>query len=376
MKFKAESDKVKLLGRSLMIDGIRYLGYSCSGIAFEFTGKRAEAVLVTDTADELRAVQKRNGLVPEENEDILDEAKAWVAVFINDEKEPIKRFRLDKQEADYVLYESKEEKTVKLTLVKLTEAKWAKVGIKEIIIDSESKPQPLPDKKRKLEFIGDSITCGYGIESRYAEEPFATSTENGWKAYAAQVARALDADYNLVSWSGIGVSSSYTEEDKINDAWLISNLYADIDAGLETALGHDEKDFQKWDFKSFKPDDIIINLGTNDMSYTRGIEEREKHFGRKYYDFLVKVRAYNPDARILCTLGIMGEELYPQVEAQVTKYKEETGDKKVWLLPLKEQNGALDGMGAQWHPSQKTQDKLAKQILKKLQEVSLFKDIF
>lgn len=370
MRFRATSDKVKLLGRSLLIDGVRYLGYSCSGIAFEFTGKKVEAVLTTNTADELKSLLIKNNCVLNGTSKQLDEAKAWIAVFVNKQKEPIKRFRLDEEKASYVLYESSQEETVRLTIVKLTEAKWAKVGIEEIEIDSNSQPCRLPSKNRKIEFIGDSITCGYGIESHLAEEEFSTATENAWSAYAAQAARLLDADYNLVSWSGIGVLSSYTEEDRINDKWLISKLYTYTDAGLESTLNRAEENFQEWDFNRFKPDDIVIHLGTNDMSYTRRKKEREACFGDKYYDFLLKVRACNPEARILCTLGIMGEELYPQIELQVERYKKITGDKKVWLLPLKEQNGEEDGIGAQWHPSQKTQDKLAKQIADKLRTLS------
>ena len=63
MRFRATSDKVKLLGRSLLIDGVRYLGYSCSGIAFEFTGKKVEAVLTTNTADELKSLLIKNNCV-------------------------------------------------------------------------------------------------------------------------------------------------------------------------------------------------------------------------------------------------------------------------------------------------------------------------
>ena len=57
-----------------------------------------------------------------------------------------------------------------------------------------AKAPALPD--RKIEFIGNSITCGYGNESMVANDPFEYETENHYYTYAAQTARNLNkTDY-------------------------------------------------------------------------------------------------------------------------------------------------------------------------------------
>ena len=56
--------------------------------------------------------------------------------------------------------------------------------------------------KRRIEIVGDSITCGYGNESANQNEKFAPGTENNYLAYGAVAARALKAEYVAVAWSG------------------------------------------------------------------------------------------------------------------------------------------------------------------------------
>ncbi len=48
MRFTADEKYVKVSGRTLVIGNVRYIDYSCSGIAFEFTGKTVRAVLTSD----------------------------------------------------------------------------------------------------------------------------------------------------------------------------------------------------------------------------------------------------------------------------------------------------------------------------------------
>ncbi|MFC6652659.1 GDSL-type esterase/lipase family protein [Paenibacillus rhizoplanae] len=61
-----------------------------------------------------------------------------------------------------------------------------------------------------------------------------------------------------------------------------------------------------WDFSRFTPELIVINLGTNDDSYTKDDPAKQADYAENYVAFLQKVRRNNPDSTILCTLGIMG----------------------------------------------------------------------
>ena len=62
---------------------------------------------------------------------------------------------------------------------------------------------------RKIEFIGNSITCGYGNEGLKKEEHFDYATENHYYSYASITARNLDAQHWVVARSGIGAYRNY-----------------------------------------------------------------------------------------------------------------------------------------------------------------------
>lgn len=348
MSFKAKEENVRILGRTKEIEDIRYINYSCSGIEFEFVGTSASIVLCTDNS---------------KWEDIF---KAWVAVFIDDEDKPSKRIPLDSDENIYKLYESDTSRKVKIRLMKMSEAAFSKVGIKEIIIEGEEGLVPTKNKERRIEFIGDSITCGYGIEGVFEKDVFTTTKENPWDAYAAKTAYHFNADFNCVSWSGIGIISSWTEIDEPNSEWLMPMLYKYTDAALDNDLG--KKEFDIWDNSSFVPDLIVINLGTNDVSYTKDIKERIDLFTDGYYNFLEQIRNSNPNVEIICTLGAMGQELCPAVEAVVAKFKSATGDMKIHTHFYEVQLES-DGIGSDWHPSAKTHEKMSKTLITKIEEV-------
>lgn len=348
MSFKVKEENVRILGRTKEIDEVRYINYSCSGIEFEFIGKSASVVLCTDSS---------------KWEDIF---KAWIAVFIDDEDTPSRRISLESDENIYKLHESDTSRNIKIKLMKMSEAAFSKVGIKEIIIEGEDGLIPTKSKERRIEFIGDSITCGYGIEGIFEKDVFNTTQENPWEAYAAKTARYFNADFNCVSWSGIGVISSWTEEDTPNSEWLMPMLYKYADAALDNDLG--KKEFEIWNNNLFVPNLIVVNLGTNDTSYTKDIKERIDMFIDGYYNFLEQIRNSNPNVEIICTLGAMGHELCPAVEAAVTKLKKNTGDVKVHTHFYEVQLES-DGIGSDYHPSLRTHEKMSKTLISKIKEV-------
>lgn len=346
--FKVNEETVRILGRTKEVDNVRYINYSCSGIEFEFVGTSASVVICTDGS---------------KWEDTL---KAWVAVFIDDEDTPRKRILVDGKENIYKIYEDDISREVKIRLMKMSEAAFSKVGIKEIVIEGEGNVIPTKSKERRIEFIGDSITCGYGIEGVFEKDIFNTAQENPWEAYAARTARHFNADFNCVSWSGIGVISSWTEVEKPNTEWLMPMLYKYTDAAMDNDLGN--KEFELWDNDLFIPDLIVVNLGTNDTSYTKNVKEKVDAFAYGYYEFLNRIRNFNPKAHIICTLGAMGQELCPAVQTAVTKFKNSTGDRKIYThffdVQLEE-----DGIGTDSHPSLRTHEKMSETLINKIKEV-------
>ncbi len=348
MRVVGNDTNIRQIGRIYSEGDVVYLNYSCTSVEFECIARKVSVRLWTDVT---------------KWEDIFE---ARMGVFINHEDVPSQRFMLKEEEKDYVIYESEIPKKVHIKLMKLSEAAFAKVAIKEFDIEGEILPLELKPKAHQIEFIGDSITCGYGIEGVWNKDTFTTHQEDSWKAYAAQTACYFNADFHLISWSGIGVSSSWTDTGEINDSWLMPMLYPYTDRGLENTLEHSR--YEMWDFTKFRPECIVINLGTNDTSYTKDVQERIMHFGEKYYEFLKMIRANNPQAMIICTLGVMGQELFPEINKQVARFSLEQKDEKIIAMPFMQQE-EKDGIGADWHPSENTHHKMVAQLTEIIKDV-------
>lgn len=342
MRFLATEKNVRITGRTLYVEETRYLGFSGCSVSFTFEGKRAQASIWSNANDW------------GEGSDVL---RGRIAVYVDGEAEPVKRICLDREEAVYTLYESEEERRVTITVVKYSEAAFGKCGIRYLEIDTDRLLPPPAHRERKMEIVGDSITCGYGVEAENELQPFHTATENPMKSYSLLTAKALDAEASLISWSGNGIISGYVEETAAapSDGCLMPKIYEYTDlSGSETLYGPDESKWEKWDFSRFVPDIILINLGTNDCSWCKDIQERKDVYREQYVEFLKAIRGHNPGARILCMLGTMDQRLLKEAEEAVSIFAGTEKDDAVFFLPLPPQNPE-DGYGADWHPCPRTQ---------------------
>lgn len=337
MSYPAESNFVKPLGRTFMRDGARILSHTCSGVEFAFRGTAADITLTSNCKT----------------------SKARAAFYVNGEL--VKDTMLNNNEETFRVFESTEPQNCIISVVKLSEAAYSNIGVKSINVTSEYGIIPTPARKHKIEFIGDSITCGYGIDAADQYEAFATTNENGEKTYAALIGKHFKADYNVISWSGIGVYSSYTESSKPNQSFLLPPIYG------KTAPNELSNDM--WDFTQWQPDLVVINLGTNDNTWTKGIQERADLFGAAYYEFIEQVREANPNAYIICSLGVMGSKLLPEIKEQVALYSANTGDYRITTFEFDYRDGVNDGFGAGFHPSAVTHQKMADKIIPFIEQI-------
>ena len=127
---------------------------------------------------------------------------------------------------------------------------------------------------------------------------------------------------------------------------------------------------RKWNFNDFQPNLIVINLGTNDDSYTLDNEEHRNEYRTEYRQFLKLVREKNPNAHFLLTMGIMlgGNRLFSKIEQAALDYIAETGDDSISLLHFEPQTPE-EGYGCDFHPSEATQlrcSKVLTDFIKKL----------
>ena len=342
--FLANEDNVKILGRTLSEDGTRWLILSASGIEFSVEAKK---LVVDFTGDETAHPSQKADGSPEMN---------WARYEIFVDGKSVILGSMDKSEKSVTVFEGGTTKKAVVRILKLSEGTQSFMGIKKITTDEDGKISPTPQKKLKIEFIGDSITCGYGVEGKCSEEPFSTQTENAAKAYAYLAAQKLDADYLLTSFSGFGIVSGWTNDGNINTIQLVPAHYEKF------AFSWNSKRFEDrtWDFTSFQPQVIVINLGTNDDSYTQDIEERQNEYAAEYVKFLKTVREKNPNAHFVLAMSIMtgGDRLFPWIEKAAKLYTKETGDSRLSTLHFVPQTKE-EGFGCDSHPSEATQKRCA-----------------
>ncbi len=345
-------DDIIWSGRFLDHEGIRYFDYSASGFSFVMKGKRAEAVFLSDPDSWEQANKGVLGIF------VTDGADTSIAAIPD---EPTKRITLSEKENHIVLFDSAEEKTVTVRVMKFSECAFGYAGLKSLEIDGDllSSPKaPASDDQLKLEFIGDSITCGYGIEGIWEKDTFTTQQERPDKAYAFLTAKALGAQVQLCSWSGIGLISNYVDPETImlpDTHWLMQANWPYTDKSLALRLGIEP---EVWDASKYQPDIVVIHLGTNDISWVRGMEERRLEYTAQLRHLIEAVHRRSPKAKICCCLGIMGEVLNESVAEAVELFKKDFPAVTAKAVLFTQQLES-DGIGADWHPSALTHKKAA-----------------
>lgn len=261
---------------------------------------------------------------------------------------------MSEAEETVTLWEN-ESRTAEVKVMLLSEAMYGGVGVSSINVSSAAAVpvKPVPERPLSIEFIGDSITCAYGVEGASNGDPFKTGTENFSKSYAYLTAQQLGADYSTCCYSGHGITSGYTSDGTKQAGSLIPDCYEQSSKYVD--YGTD------WDFAGVRQHDaVVINLGTNDINYVDAAPEtRNAEFIEAYKAFLTTVREKNPEAAIICTVGTMGgDEIYALIEQAVTEFNAETKDGRVSCYFSKTHTMA-DGMGSDWHPSAYTQQNSA-----------------
>ena len=223
------ADKLKLLGRcQILKDGIA-CDHSATGIEFsvliigELTLKiyttvereHCDAAYFTVYIDGVRQEERVEALAGEQNLLIANFAE-------------------------------KGEHTIKL--VKQTEMNFNLCTLYSLCFDGELLTPPAK-KEKYIEFIGDSLSCGMGnLGKKGVPEPQTSRWEDVTQGYTYGTAEKLDADYSIISESGIGLAGSW--HDPLFDFYSAWSYKRDKDL--------------KYDFARV-PDLISVNLVTNDF---------------------------------------------------------------------------------------------------------------
>lgn len=336
---------VRVRGRTVRDGGMLWLASSLSEAGFRVTGaKHVKVVLQADNTP----LSKETEILRPRYDVLVD----------GDE---VTGGRMDEEKKTVLVFDSREPWGAEIRIRKLSECTQSLLAIREIRTDG--RVEPLEETGMKVEFIGDSITCGYGVEGKNELEQFTTATENAAKSFAGLTAEWMGLDAMLTSYSGYGIVSGYTDDPERRETDHLLAPYYDR-VGRNDFVLPSGRTVQEilWDFSQWQPEKILINLGTNDLSWVTGREPRKDMYRKLYKEFLQQVRSKNPGAMILCVLGIMGTELNEYMVKAVNEYRMESGDTRIHAMTLQEQDWQRDGYGSNYHPNEKTQKRLAQKI--------------
>ncbi len=241
-----------------------------------------------------------------------------------------------------------------IMIQKRTEPLVGKGTFMGFILDKDKKlltPNPRPN--RRIEFIGNSMTSGYGVEGKNYDCHFSIETENACMSYAAVTARALNADYSLISYSGRGVVRNYGDKNKtsINPMPSLYNRICFYDSS------------SRWNYNEWLPQAAVINLGTNDFS-TQPFPDK-KVFQTAYYQLINRVRSLYPQVTIFCICGPMIQEpcLTYIKEVVDQQQKKENRDKDVFFIEVNRNIMNESDWGCDWHPNIQGSRKIANVIV-------------
>ena len=227
-------------------------------------------------------------------------------------------------------------------LVKNTEANIGYMEFVAVICVSLLTPPPKP--VRKIECIGNSITCGTGSDMSIVPcgKGKWQDQHNAYMSYGFIMSRTLNAQCHLSAVSGIGLMHSCC-----NVNIIMPQVYDKISMRNDTI---------QWNFKSYQPDVVTVCLGQND-----GIQDSVT-FCDNYISFLKKLRAYYPGSVFILLSSPMGNDnLRNYMKATITsiqKSMKKNGDKKVYTYIFNKQYNS----GCDYHPSLDEHKLIAKEL--------------
>lgn len=286
----------------------------------------------------------------------LDATYALFDVFIDDDLYP--SIIIDRSDSAYpsneiTVVKNLSDKPHSVRIQKNTEIAYGKATLKGIQVLGTASASALPPMpKKKIEFIGNSITCGYGIFGN-ENDMYTIVSEDHFYTYANQAALILKAEEHTVCYSGKGTLRNCDNTTTL----LIPEIYNKL--SLETGT--------LWNTEEWVPDLIFANLGANDFNTTY---PDSSSFVNAVINFVKQLRGYYPNTSITLLDGPMmtGDEMITcrKFLDAAQQALIASGDKNVYRFSFDPQ-GEL-GYGIAEHPNQaqgqKDAVRLAEWVLK------------
>ncbi len=315
----------------------------------------------------------------------FNEQEPWVSVLLDGER--VARFPLEKGENRILLFRNMNPEEIKhVRITKDSQSMPQDNGhfclFKRIETDGEL--CDIEDKPMKLEFIGDSITSGEGMIGAKKLNDWISLCFDSVLNYTNLTAEALNADYRVISQSGWGVTSTWDN----NPNGALPKIYTKV-CGTCNALKESFGSLEEYDFSDFRPDFIVINLGTNDTGSLdqpeyknsetgetfknyRGEDgkpskETSEHFVKTAKDFLVTLRKCNPGSKLLWAYGIYDLTFWDEIKEAIKIFESENPGEKVYTLEFPALTD--EQVGARNHPGRPAHKMMAEMLADRIRNI-------
>lgn len=204
-----------------------------------------------------------------------------------------------------------------------TSVRFGTLSVKKFTYDGELSAVSRPASRMRIEVIGDSISCGWGMDgssgAAYSEQE-QVEISNSYYSYAAIAARYLNADLQVVAQCAQTIPGMHAYFPKLN------------------------KRTATWDFKKNQQDVVIINLGTNDEWQGSGLGKEQYNAANSLANMkalLKDVRKAYPDAYVIWVYGMMRKTYESEYKEAVSSMN----DAKMFTLDMTayKSSGGYDG---------------------------------
>lgn len=245
----------------------------------------------------------------------------------------------------------------------------------------------LPEKTNKrIEFIGDSWTCGYGNLTRFASgnasmanSGYIAANEDNYYAWGPLTARSIGAEYHVTAISGRGLYRNNWDKDNSGNATgTLPKNYSNIMEDDASVL-YDH---------SWHPDVVSIHLGTNDMAAEgevgQSAELDDAAFQNTYRDFIEEILANHPCAKVIVCYGNSKSDGYPAWTKQLSRLRSIASNLKAMYpdgnvtdleLPYTAESWPAQpddcGYGDAWHPSLCSHEEMSVKLIEKINSMSV-----
>lgn len=224
--------------------------------------------------------------------------------------------------------------------------------LREIVIHGNTPalldPPTLPD--RRMMFIGDSITCGFGNLTKGNLPRFLTSEQDGTKTYAALTAAHFGAQAHFICISGRGIARNCEN----NPSPLIPAFFDQTTISNPTP----------WDHAQYQPDVIVVNAGTNDTVGEEAPVDIDV-FKDGVKAFATHLLTVYPNAKLLWCYGMMATDMHDQIQAAI----EELGHPNASYMFFKNVYAMDDELGACTHPNVRAHYRCAGVLIDKVSDI-------